>query len=1018
MKYKTKGIIAKLRGRWRYLSVMLFLFAGILNGLAQNTVSGIVTDAATGESLIGVVVVNKANNLQNTITDKDGKFAISIPADAVLEFKLLGYANKEVNVGSQTSLNIMLNLDEQLMEEVVVIGYGTVKRKDVLGAITMVKGDDLADRTSGNMIGSLRGLTSGVKITSSGQPGSNASVQIRGLGSLTSNTPLYIIDGVYTDPGVILNVEDVESVQVLKDASSAAIYGSRAANGVIIITTKQGQEGPLKVKFESQLKLNWLPRYDLMNAETYKIYNDMAYDEAIRVGVSGVTKRQSHYDADTDWQDEMLGTGLFQNYNVSMSGGAKTMKYYVSLNRTVDDGALYDTSWDRYAFRVNTSGQKGIFSYGQNLSIYRGYQNGINTLLNPWSSIIGIPPTIPVYDDSHVGGYGFGNVDRANSYGNNPIAAEDLYTNENLALNMRGNIYGQISLFNNMLDAKLNVAYISSNTKTDLFRKLGAWVMGQSTTDSQISLAYNQSDDITIEQTYNFKHEFGKHDVNALAGMTYNHYFQTSSSTIRLDPLRNGDVYIKYISAATGNATATGTYAKSVLISYLGRINYSYDGKYLMQLTARRDGTSRLPKNSRWDNFISGSLGWRISGEDFFNVSWIDDLKLRANYGTLGNSSIGYWDYQAVILTSPRAIFGDPERREVGMTQARLSNNDLRWERKTTTNVGVDAVTLNNRLRFTAEYFYSKSTDLLYNLPILLCSGNQGGNPAVNAGSLENKGFEVEAGWNDRVGNVRYFASINASYVKNKVLYLGYGQDSYTSSLARSSLGEPLGMWYLYRMLGIFQSEAEVLNHVNSEGKVIQPNARPGDIIYEDYNDDGIISSDDRQILENRSPWPKLEMGVNLGVEYKGFDLRLIGYGRFGQTIYNAATYVAGDMAENRNLFNGHNPWTSEHPNNNTPRLIYGDSRNTRSDQDRWLEDGSFFRLSDITLGYTIPVSASKKIGLDNIRLSLTMQNLVTFTKYTGLDPEFADSDIFTIGYNNCSFPNPRAVQFALSFTF
>ena len=628
-----------------------------------------------------------------------------------------------------------------------------------------------------------------------------------------------------------------------------------------------------------------------MDAETYKIYNDRAYDEAILAGVSGVTKRQNHYDGNTDWQDEMLGTGVLQNYNVSLSGGSKTVKYYASLNRMVDDGALYRTGYDKYGFRINTSGQKGIFSYGENFYYTKSDRKILNG--NPWSDFIGMPPTIPVYDESHVGGYGYGDVDRANSYGLNSVAMQDLYIRNNEEEYLTGNIYGQISLFG-MFDAKLNVAYKSYMGVTNSLRKKGNWVMGQGDDAAHLGYDSAKNHDILIEQTYNFKHKFGKHDVNALFGITYNKFHEEKRWITKLDPLMIGDKYITSLDAATGNTTAGGSYGESALISYLGRINYSYADKYLAQVTARRDGTSRLPKNDRWGNFL--------------------------------------------------------------------------------------------------------------------------GAPAVNAGSLENKGFEMEIGWNDQIRDFAYSASLNISHIKNKVLDLGYGQTVYNTTLAKTVIGEPLGMWYLYKMNGIFQSEEEVRNYVNSEGKIIQPNALPGDIKYDDYNGDGNISSEDRQIIG--SPWPKLELGISLGASYKGFDLNINGYGRFGQKVWNGSASAAGDFANNQNNFNGIIPWTQEHPVNDRPRIVYGDSRNSRSDQDRWLENGSFFRLSDITLGYTVPTRYIKKIGLERLRASVTLQNLVTFTGYSGLDPEFADSGIFTMGADYCSFPNPRAVQFALSFTF
>lgn len=997
------------------LTTVLGIFCAWINpAYAQqnHAVTGKVVDT-TNAPLPGVSVYLKGTQT-GTVTDANGIYRLSgIPANGTLVFSFVGMKSQEILINSRASINITLEEESVGLDEVVAIGYGTVKKKDLLGAVSVVKEEALAERASGNVVESLRGLTSGVKVTTSGQPGSNASVIIRGLGSLTNNNPLFIIDGAYGGSDLGVNVDDIESIQVLKDASSAAIYGSRAANGVVIITTRQGKEGDLKVNFDSQVSVNWLPRYDLMDAETYKIYNDRAYDEAILAGVAGISKRQNHYEGITDWQEEMLGTGLLQNYNVSLSGGSKSVKYYTSLNRMVDDGALYRTGYDKYGFRVNTNGQRGIFSYGENF--YYTKSNRLNLNGNPWSDFIAMPPTVPVFDESHPGGYGYGNVDRANSYGRNLVAMQDLRPQNNEEDYFTGNIYGQLSLFK-MLDAKLNVAYKSYMGVTNTLRKKGNWTMGQGDDAAHLGYSSAKNQDILVEQTYNFKKKIGQHDVNALGGITWNKFHEEYRWITKLDPLKVGDKYITSLDAATGNTTAGGSYGEATLISYLGRINYSYADKYLLQATGRRDGTSRLPKDTRWGNFLSLSLGWRISSEEFFDVPFIDELKLRANYGTLGNSSIGYWDYQSTINTAPRAVFGAPEYKEIGMTQSRLSNTDLVWEKKTTGNAGFDMVAFKNRFRMTAEYFYSKSGDLLVYLPILMSSGNEGGAPAVNAGSLENQGVEVEVGWNDHVGDFTYSGSINLSHLKNKVVDLGYGQTVYYTSLAKSEIGQPLGMWYLYKMNGIFQSESEVLNYVNSQGKVIQPNAKPGDVIYDDYNDDGIISSEDRQLVG--SPWPKLELGLNLNLAWKGLDLGVNGYGRFGQKVWNGSAAAAADFANNQNNFNGLMPWTQEHPVTDRPRIVFGDSRNSRGDQDRWLEDGSFFRLSEITLGYNLPERWITKAGIDKVRTSVTFQNLVTFTKYSGLDPEFADNGIFTLGADNCAFPNPRAVQFAFSFTF
>ncbi len=998
-----------MKSRLLLLLVCLVFMPGLTVAL---NVSGIVTDEAN-DPIVGASVICKGTSV-GTATDIDGRFTLDVPeSGAKIQVSYVGMLPLELPV--QPEMKIVMKENTNDLDEVVVIGYGTVKKKDVLGSITTVKDKDLQDRTSGNILESMRGLTSGVKITNSGQAGSSPSMVIRGLGSLTNNTPLFIIDGAYAGNELGVNVEDIESIQVLKDASSAAIYGSRAANGVVIIKTKSGRSGGLKVKFDTQIQLNWLPRYDLMDAETYKLYDDRAYDEAILAGVAGVTNRQDHYKANTDWQDEMLRTGLLQNYNVALSGGNDNLNFYTSFNYLNDKGAMKYTGFEKYGFRVNTAGKKGIFSYGENLYYTYSKTKVLNGIGNVWSNFISMPPTIPVRDPEHGSGFGYGDSNHANSYGLNPVAMQELENRVNKQEYLFGNIYGQVE-YPEWARAKVNVAYKTYNGTTDKLRKTGSWTMGQGDDAADISWNESRYHDILIEQTYEFFHKFGGHDINVLAGMSYHHFTSNDKGISRQNPAMSGDHYLTEIDAATGTVTGSGSYGEYSLISYFGRINYSYGDRYLVQLTGRRDGTSKLPNQRRWGNFFSGSLGWRISQEKFFDVDWVDDLKIRANYGSLGNSNIGNWDYVATLNSGPRAVFGTGETVAIGTTQSRLVNTDLVWEKKTTLNVGLDFTTLNSRLRFTADYFQSKSKDLLVYLPILMSTGNEGGAPAVNAGSLSNRGVEFELSWNDRAGDFSYSASLNLSHVKNRVDDLGYGQTAYLTSTSKSEIGQSLGMWYMYKMLGIFQSQEEINSYKNADGKVIQPNALPGDIKYDDYNGDGQISSEDRQIVGN--PWPKLEMGFNFSASWRGIDFALNSYGRFGQEVYNGAAYAAGDFQNNQNNFNGIVPWTQEHPVNDRPRIVYGDSRNTRGDQDRWLEDGSFFRISDITLGYSLPTRAIRKIGLEKVRFAVTGKNLVTFTKYSGLDPEFADGGIWTIGYDGCSFPNPRAVQFAVSLTF
>ena len=977
---------------------------------SADRVTGTVSDEE-GKPLAGVSVTIKGSNT-STVTDNNGNFTLQVEKGQTIEFSYLDRIPESVVYEGQKSINIQLKIVATDLNQVVVIGYGSVKKKDLMGAVSVISKESLQNRSSADVGSAIRGLAAGVKVTSAGLAGQPSVISIRGIGNLTNNDPLMVIDGLPTYGGFTLNVNDIASVQILKDASSAAIYGSRAANGVIIITTKQGQNGPLKVNFSSQVSSNWLPKYDLLSTQEYIRFNDQAYDEAIRLGIA--TKRQDHQPGNTDWQDQVLKTGLKQNYDISLSGGNDAGKFFVSMNKLADAGTLYKTNYDRYAFRVNSSGKKGAFSYGENLYIMKWTQDGM--VDNPFSNMIAMPPTVPVFNEANQpGGYGFGTPDGANTYALNSIAQQDILTNVSTQTLIKGNVYGEVRLFKD-LAIRLNLGYTHGAHVNDILRKRGTWAMGQAQDNPYITKSSTGSEMLLAENTYSYNKKFGRHGVEAIAGISV----QTDNSedlwATKLFPLQVGDQYYESLNSASGTTTAGGNYQEAVLVSNFGRVNYSFDDRYLLAFTFRRDGTSRLPENTRWGYFPSVSGAWRISKEKFFNSEIINDLKIRASYGILGNANIGNWDYIAAMNNAPRAVLGSPEQVITGITQSRLVNTDIVWEKKIQTNIGADVVMLNNRLSASAEYFISTSKDLLVALPILLTTGNNGGNPIVNAASLENKGIELNLGWRDRVGDVSYAVNANFSRIRNKVLDLGYGRNVYYTYLSKSEIGSPLGSFFLFKKLGIFQSAEEVANYKNKDGKVIQPNALPGDIKYDDYNGDGQISSDDRQITGN--PWPKFEAGLSFNAEWKGFDFLVQGHGRFGQDVWNGARATAGDFANNNNNFKGISPWSPTNPSNDEPRIVFGDTRNSRGDQDRWLESGSFFRISEIGVGYNLSRKLCDKIGIDQFRFGATLMNMITFTKYKGLDPDFIDGGILQLGADGTSYPNAKSVLLSLSVGF
>lgn len=965
-----------------------------------------------GEPIPGVSIFVKGTTT-GTTTDINGYYSLVVsPGDQILVFSFIGMSTQEVVIGSQTVIDIVLKEAAVGLDEIVVVGYGTVKKSNLTGAVAVINTEKIENRRSSDIASSIQGLASGVKVTSSGMAGGHSSILIRGIGNLTDNTPLYIVDGVPTWDGLQINMADVASLQVLKDASSQAIYGSRAANGVIIVTTKKGKAGKLKVDYSGQISSNWLPQHDLLSREEFIKFDDMAYDNAIKEGLA--TKRQSHFPYSTDWQNEVFRTGMKQNHNISLSGGNENGNFYVSYNKMLDEGTLYGMFYDRNSFRVNTSGKRGIFSFGENLYLVNNNWDGYSG--SPLADVISMPPTVPVYDAQNYGGFGFGDPDSANTYASNPIARQEIEQHAIRNTFFSGNIFGQVELLQKMLTAKVNFGYTSNTGVDDILRKNGSWTMGQANDPSYVSKGTNLFQDMLIEGTVNFKKDFKLHNIEALAGMTYQDTKSENLSTTKYNPLQIGDKYYTALSSATGDAFSGGGYGEAALFSYIGRLNYAYDNKYLLNFTIRRDGTSRLPVDNRWGNFPSVSAAWRISNEKFFHVAFINDLKVRANYGILGNSNIGYWDYAAVMNSAPRAVLGVPEHVDVGVIQSQLVNTNISWEKKIQTNFGADIAFLKNKLTVSADYFISESRDLLVALPVLGTTGNNGGNPIVNAASLENKGIEFEGNWKDNVDEFSYGISVNFSRIRNKVLDLGYGKTEYYTSLSKTEIGEPLGSFYLYRMLGIFNSDAEVQEYQNSTGMVIQPNAKAGDIKYEDYDDDGNISSTDRQIVG--SPWPKFEIGTSLNMAWKGFDALIMGHGRFGQKVWNGSRATAGDFNQSQNNFVTLNPWTETNTNTDQPRLVFGDTKNSRGDQDRWLEDGSFFRLTEISCGYNIPESIISKAKLEKMRLGITITNMVTFTKYSGLDPDFIDNGIFAISVDGNAYPNARSIMFSLSLGF
>ena len=1012
---------------------ILFLFFVVFAATAYSqdgTIAGTVMDA-NSEPLVGVNVLVKGTTT-GAITDIDGNFSVSGKKGSTLVFSYIGMLTQEV-VYKGTALRVVMKDDSKALEEVVVIGYQTVKKSDLTGAVAVVDTKEMKKSAAGTLVSQMQGLATGINVRSSGRAGEDASIEIRGVGSLSNNSPLWVIDGMITDPGVDFNPADAESIQILKDASAAAIYGSRAANGVIIVTTKKGTKGPMKVNVSVKETLEWSPKFDLMNAAEYIKYNDIAYNEAIKDGIATVNSTQKHSQYDTNWQDEVLKTALVQDYNVSLSGGGDSGSYFVSAGYYNNDGVSYGNTFDRYSFRVNTQGKKGWFSFGENLAY--SLTNTDPNQTNTYNDFLRMMPTIPIYDENNPGGYGYGDAAKYNTFGVNPIAREDLEYRHFRQNRLNGSLWLEFKPFE-FLSYKFNGGIDLYFYENSWFRGEGNWTQNQEHRDPESQKARDNTYNMLIEHTLNFNKDFGKHHVDAVVGTTYQHHEWEGLWASRLNfPMTGNGDYFTVLNAGQSNQQNSNSISENAMISYLGRANYVYDDKYYLTATFRRDGTSRLAKENRWGNFPSFSGAWRISKEEFFDVPWINDLKIRGNWGRLGNSSIGDWDYIGTINQSIVTVFGGAI--VPGSTQVKLVNAGLVWETKETVNVGFDASFLNQRLTVSAEYYNSKTSDVLAETPIVISTGNQGGSPWKNAASLRNKGFEFTFGWKDQISGFKYSALLNVTTMDNEVLSLGRDgseRNFIDSGQARTEPGRSLAEFYLRKTDGIFRTQEEIDNYVTKGNHVPGPNEdkvpagtpimiegkRPqlGDVKYLDLNDDGQITDIDRDYCG--SPWAKMQMSLVLNAEWKNFDFSMMWNGQFGNKIYNVSRWQGRLFADNSNYIRfekGEEPY-QVNPNSNTPRIIYGDFRNSR-DADRFLENGSYFRMKNISIGYNFKQKWLTNLGVEKLRLFATGSNLITITGYSGLDPDFKGANsVWNSGTDSFAYPNTRSVMFGLDLTF
>lgn len=1001
----------------RIVSAFLFLLMAVQLPAQDLSVKGTVTDTA-GEPIIGAAVQVEGTS-NGTITDLDGNYTLNnVPSGAHLVFSYVGMETQKVAVNGRTTVNATLKEDAIQLEETVVIGYGSIKKSDLTGAVSVVKTEDFKNRNVTSVGDALQGAAPGVTVRSSGGLGDLPSIQIRGTGNLTNNDPLYIIDGVPTDNNIGFNPNDIETIQILKDASAAAIYGSRAANGVIIITTKNGKEGKTKIELSAQLSVQNLNKLDFVDGDEWRSIMTQVYQNGINKG-SYSGEIPSFWQNNTDWQDEYMKTGFLQEYNLGVSGGGENSKFRISFGYMDNSGYNIGQNLDRFTANAKSQFTRGIFTFGESIQLGKTNRKYRQDDTCDLDEVVKNIPIIPVHDDVYgKNGWGYGNSQYAYTNAYNVVAtADDSNGYRKLQeLYMRASAWMDVKL-TDWLTYKLNVGANILDTQYSDWGTGYQYAYGFTDTASFANANSARTNTYLIENTLSANKTLGKHNIAAVVGQSYqdeNYRFLSAASQDLVTSA--GGSYLINVSGGTTVAGATGTTTEHRLLSYFGRLNYDFDGKYLVQATVRRDGTSRFAKDNRWGTFPSVSLGWRISNENFYHIKWMNELKLRASYGVLGSQNVGNYDYQSIINSYTGYAFNGGTSLTSGQAIVELANSNITWEKKETTNIGLDMGFFDNRLQASLEYYISKSKDVLYTQSILKTVGSTS-NPVVNSASIDNKGVELSLNWKDKINSDwSYSVGVNLSHNKNTLTGLGYGVDSYDATTTLSKVGESIGLFYLIKTDGLYQTDEEA----QADGLI--STAKAGDVKYIDYNGDGSITQDDRQLLTDKSPWPKLEASLNLTVNYKNWSAQVFGFGQFFKYVFNGTRLTTDALTGQTQISKEYakNAWseTNKHNDARYPRESWNSTENDISYSDRWLERGDFFKFSTLSVGYNYRPKGFLGKFIESAKFTVTAQNFLCLTGFSGYDPDFTNSNLFTPGYVTTSNPNPRSFIFGVNVNF
>lgn len=997
-----------------------------LNMNAQSVkVTGTVVDS-NNEPVIGAYIKVKGSS-KGAVTDLDGHYTIDADKNATLVISYVGMANQEEKIGNRSQINFVLKDDANDLNEVVVIGYGQVKKGDLTSSISAIKGDKLEKLSTGNVMNALQGQVNGVQISGAGDPGASPRVIIRGVTTVNGSDPLYVVDGMPVGTNInFLNQNDIESMQVLKDASASAIYGTRASNGVILITTKKGKKGDAKFNVTATVGLQTLKKQNMADSQEYKKVFDARYTND-----GNVSPFKGSADTYTDWWKECINdVAVQQNYDLSFSGGNDKMIYSGSIGYYKQDSQYKVGQWQKLSARFSTEYNfnkivKAGVDFTPRYEQWDDTPNLKDGSPNLMSAIMAMDPTTPVMrPESEWTSNPYSNYERShNNQEYNPVATVARLDSGGSEYGLLATPYVSLTPIKGLtiksafgLNARFrrtdsfNVNFfidnLEQNQNNNATRKMENWV------------DWNWTNTVNYMTTIN-----KKHNINLMGGYTMER-FQDYWAKSYSENIPNNDESLRYPSSGTKNPAATGTDSFTSLVSYLGRVMYNYAEKYYLTASIRVDGSSKFSKDNKWATFPSVSGAYRLTGEEFMkNQKVFDDIKIRAGWGKVGNQNIDNSAYLSSIGTTTY-VFGGTPNRIIGSTVSGIGNTNLKWETVEDWNVGLDLALLQSRLKITADYFEKTSHGMLMKKDNLLILGYPMWNGQMweNVGKMKASGWELGINWNDQIQDFTYGVGLNLSQVKNKAVKLN-GDYIWTGGfsgdyIVRNAEGESLSQFWGYKTAGIFQNETEVKSYTNEHGESLQPNAKPGDLRFVDLNNDGVIDSNDKTHIGN--PFPDLMVGLNLNAAYKGFDLVANFYGTFGNDIFNKniGRYAGTD---GQNVYAGtyDKTWRTDNTGAEFPRLSVNDSNmNYKRVSDFFVEDGSYFRCKLLQIGYTLPKQwFNNKL---NLRLSFSAQNLFTITNYSGADPEAASmgKSVTEAGIDYTGYPNPRTFLFGLNMSF